>query len=473
MLINKIAKFFYVALFVVALEAVADLPDFSGYAESLSPAVVNISTTRTIKGGQGGPMMFGGDPNAQEFNEIIQRFFGQGMVPHGRGPDINAESLGSGFIISEDGYIITNNHVIHDADKIIVGLNDGVDYPAKVVGTDPTSDLALLKIDAGHKLPFLTFGSSANLKVGEWVFAIGSPFGFDYSVTQGIVSAKGRGLNTDKYIPFIQTDVAINPGSSGGPLFNMKGEVVGVNSQIVSRSGGYLGLSFAIPSDVAKDVVEQLKKNGKVERGWLGVSFQQMDKDLAESFGLSQPKGALVAEVMEDSPAAKAGLKSGDIIMKFNDKPVASASDLPHLVGFTKPGTKVTLEVLRKGKTMTTDVTVGELAQEHEETPVKEGEKVKANFLGIAVRDLTGDEKKQLEITQGVLIDRIGMDSPAARIGLRPGDVIFMLNNVPMNSKADFDKAAAAIKPNMVVSMLMGRRGLGQRYLAIRIPDME
>lgn len=473
MLINKIAKFFYVALFMVALEAVADLPDFSGYAESLSPAVVNISTTRTIKGGQGGPMMFGGNPDAQEFNEIIQRFFGQGMMPPGRGPDINAESLGSGFIISEDGYILTNNHVIHEADKIIVGLNDGVDYPAKVVGTDPTSDLALLKIDVGHKLPYLTFGSSANLKVGEWVFAIGSPFGFDYSVTQGIVSAKGRGLNTDKYVPFIQTDVAINPGSSGGPLFNMKGEVVGVNSQIVSRTGGYLGLSFAIPSDVAKDVIEQLKKTGKVERGWLGVAFQQMDKDLAESFGLSQPKGALVAEVMEDSPAAKAGLKSGDIIMKFDDHPIASASDLPHLVGFTKPGTTVKLEVLRKGETKNMNLTVGALAQEHEETPVKEGEKVKANFLGIEARNLTQDEKKQLEITQGVLIERLGADSPAARIGLRPGDVIFMLNNVPMNSKADFDKTAAAIKPNSVVSMLMGRRGLGQRYIAIRIPDME
>lgn len=473
MLINKIAKYFYLALFVVALDAVADLPDFSGYAEKLSPAVVNISTTRTIKGGQGGPMAFGGNPDAQEFNEIIQRFFGHGMMPPGAGPDYDAESLGSGFIISADGYVLTNNHVIQEADKIVVGLNDGVDYPAKVVGTDPTSDLALLKIDVDHTLPVLEFGSSADLKVGEWVFAIGSPFGFDYSVTQGIVSAKGRGLNSDKYVPFIQTDVAINPGSSGGPLLNMEGEVVGINSQIVSRNGGYLGLSFAIPSDVAKDVIEQLKKNGKVERGWLGVSFQQMDKDLAESFGLSQPKGALVAEVMEDSPAAKAGLKAGDIILKFDDHQIASASDLPHLVGFTKPGTNVKLDVLRKGETKEMTLKVGALAQEHDETPAQSDKKVKANFLGVEARNLTSDEKKQLEIAQGVLIERIGSESPAARAGLRPGDVIFVLNNVTLKDKADFDKVAAAIKPNTVVSMLMGRRGLGQRYIAIRIPDME
>lgn len=470
MLINKIAKFFYVTLFVVSMNAFADLPDFSGYAESLSPAVVNISTTRTVKAPQGGPMMFGGG-DAQDFNEIIQRFFGQNMMPNG--PDYNAESLGSGFLISDDGYILTNNHVILEADKIVVGLNDGVDYPAKVVGTDPTSDLALLKIEVDHKLPFLSFGSSAELKVGEWVFAIGSPFGFDYSVTQGIVSAKGRGLNTEKYVPFIQTDVAINPGSSGGPLFNMKGEVVGVNSQIVSRTGGYLGLSFAIPSDVAKDVIEQLKSSGKVERGWLGVSFQQMDKDLAESFGLSQPKGALVSEVTEDSPASKAGLQSGDIILQFDDHLVASASDLPHLVGFTKPGTTVKLQVLRKGETKSIELKVGALAQAPEEVVHESGKEVKTNLLGMEVRELTADEMKQLEITTGVLITRLGANSPAARAGLRPGDVVFTLNNVPLNTPVDFDKVAAALKPNTIVSMLMGRRGLGQRYLAIRLPEVE
>lgn len=470
MLINKIAKYLYVMLLVITTTAFAQLPDFTGYAETLSPTVVNISTTRVVKGGQGGPIVFGG-PDAQEFNEIIQRFFGQNMMPNPQ--EYNAESLGSGFIISEDGYILTNNHVIQEADKIIVGLNDGVDYPAKVVGVDPTSDLALLKIEAKEKLPVVVFGSSADLKVGEWVFAIGSPFGFDYSVTQGIVSAKGRGLNTDKYVPFIQTDVAINPGSSGGPLFNMKGEVVGVNSQIVSRSGGYLGLSFAIPSDVAKDVIQQLKASGKVERGWLGVSFQQMDKDLAESFGLSQPKGALVAQVMEDSPAAKAGLKTGDIIMKFNDQMIQSASDLPHLVGFTKPGTAVTLEILRKGETKTMTLKVGALAQAQEEVAPSESKKMKSNFLGIEARDLTPDEKKQLEIANGVLISRLSPDSPAARAGLRPGDVLFMVNNVAINNKSDFDKAVGTLKPNMLVAMLMGRRGLGQRYLAIRLPDME
>ncbi len=378
--------------------------------------------------------------------------------------------MGSGFIISEDGYILTNNHVIKDADSIVVGLSDEIDYPAKVIGTDPTSDLALLKIEVNRKLPVVKFGSSADLKVGEWVFAIGSPFGFDYSVTQGIVSAKGRGLQSDKYVPFIQTDVAINPGSSGGSLFNMKGEVVGVNSQIVSRTGGYLGLSFAIPSDVAKDVIQQLKANGKVERGWLGVSFQQMDKDLAESFGLSQPKGALVADVIDDSPAAKAGLKNGDIIMTFNGHPVPSANELPHLVGFTKPGTTVKMDILRQGVNKTITLKVGALAQEEEHTPYQESKKMKMNILGIQARDLSSDEKKQLELTEGVLIEAIGRDSPAAYAGLRRGDVVFMINGVVLKSKEDFDRAVAGVKPKSLVSILMGRRDLGQRYLAIRLP---
>lgn len=471
MLINKIAKVLGALLCVCALQSVADLPDFSGYVETLSPTVVNISTTRTVKAGGPGPMTFGGDPNAQEFNEIIQRFFGPNFAPNN--PEYDAESLGSGFIISDDGYILTNNHVILEADSVVVGLNDGVDYPAKVVGTDPTSDLALLKIEVDHKLPTVKFGSSTDLKVGEWVFAIGSPFGFDHSVTQGIVSAKGRGLNTEKYVPFIQTDVAINPGSSGGPLFNMKGEVVGVNSQIISRTGGYLGLSFAIPSDVAKDVIAQLKGTGKVERGWLGVSFQDMDKDLAESFGLSQPKGALVSEVMEDSPAAKAGLKTGDIIMNFEGHPIATASDLPHLVGFTKPGTTVKLDILRKGETKALTVKVGALAQPQEDHAAQPDKKIKSNLIGILARELTADEKKQLEITTGVLAEAIGNGSPAARAGLRPGDVLFMMNGITLQTKADFDKAVAEIKPNTVVSILMGRRGVGQRYLAIRIPDMD
>ncbi len=468
---KQVTKFFCMFMCVIALQAFADLPDFSGYVEELSPTVVNISTTRTVKGvAPGGPPLTFGGPDAQEFNEIIQRFFGQNFP---NAPEYDTESLGSGFIVSEDGYVLTNNHVIQGADSIVVGLSDGEDYPAKVIGTDPTSDLALLKIETHHKLPIVKFGSSAKLKVGEWVFAIGSPFGFDHSVTQGIVSAKGRGLNTEKYVPFIQTDVAINPGSSGGPLFNMKGEVVGVNSQIISRSGGYLGLSFAIPSDVAQDVITQLKSTGKVARGWLGVSFQDMDKDLAQSFGLSQPKGALVSEVMEDSPAAKAGLKPGDIIIAFNAQPIASASDLPHLVGFTKPGTLIKLEILRHKEAKTLTLKVGALAQPQEERPTEGSKKVKTNLLSILTRDLTADEKKQLEISTGVLIEAVGNGSPAARAGLRPGDILFTLNGIELKSKADFDKVASELKPNMVVAMLMGRRGMGQRYLAIRIPDVE
>ncbi len=338
---NRLIRLFSpLCLLAVSSVTQAQLPDFTHLSKELSPTVVNISSTRNAASSS--QNQFEGTPD--EFQDKFQQFFGTPFSPE----DYDSESLGSGFVISKDGYIMTSNHVIQDSNEIVVRTIDGDEYDAEIVGADPGSDLALLKIEPESELLPVTFGSSTDLQVGEWVVAIGAPFGFDYSVTAGIVSAKGRPLQTEKYVPFIQTDVAINPGNSGGPLFNMRGEVVGINAQIVSRSGGYLGLSFAIPSDVAVDVIDELKSSGHVTRGWLGVLFQDIDRNLAESFGLRQPRGALVAEVVPDSPAAQANLKPGDIITYFGDKRIERAADLPHLVGLTKPGEKVELTVIAK-----------------------------------------------------------------------------------------------------------------------------
>ncbi len=341
-----------------------ELPDFTGLVEKYSPAVVNVSTTqKSDRRGDGS----GGNPDMDEF---FRRFFG----PEGRGPQGpdggggapfgQRRSLGSGFIISAEGYILTNNHVVEDADEIVVRMNDRRELVATLVGADPRSDLALLKVNAAN-LPVVKLGHSNALKPGEWVLAIGSPFGFDYSVTAGIISAIGRSLpteNNENYVPFIQTDVAINPGNSGGPLFNLDGEVIGINSQIYTRSGGFMGVSFAIPVDVALDVVEQLKAHGKVSRGWLGVVIQEVNRDLAESFGLDKPSGALVARVIENGPAAKAGLHEGDIILQFNGQHVDLSSDLPHFVGRAHPGSEAQLVIMRAGKRETLNIVVGELA---------------------------------------------------------------------------------------------------------------
>ncbi|WP_409301806.1 Do family serine endopeptidase, partial [Pseudomonas sp. KCJK8993] len=311
----------------------AELPDFTQLVEQASPAVVNISTTQKLPDRRvsAGPM-----PDLEGLPPMLREFFERGMPPQQRSPrgdrQREAQSLGSGFIISPDGYILTNNHVIADADEILVRLADRSELKAKLVGTDPRSDVALLKID-GKDLPVLKLGKSQDLKAGQWVVAIGSPFGFDHTVTQGIVSAIGRSLPNENYVPFIQTDVPINPGNSGGPLFNLAGEVVGINSQIYTRSGGFMGVSFAIPIDVAMDVSSQLKAGGKVSRGWLGVVIQEVNKDLAESFGLEKPAGALVAQIQDDGPAAKGGLQVGDVILSLNGQPIVMSADLPHLVG--------------------------------------------------------------------------------------------------------------------------------------------
>ncbi|MFI7865105.1 DegQ family serine endoprotease [Ectopseudomonas khazarica] len=444
-----------------SLVAQADLPDFTPLVEEASPAVVNISTRqkvpeRAVAGQSGLPDLEGLPPM---FREFFERSIPQ--VPRNPGGrQREAQSLGSGFIISPDGYIMTNNHVVADADEIIVRLSDRSELEAKLIGADPRSDVALLKVE-GKNLPTVRLGKSEELKVGEWVLAIGSPFGFDHSVTAGIVSAKGRSLPSDSYVPFIQTDVAINPGNSGGPLFNLKGEVVGINSQIFTRSGGFMGLSFAIPMEVAMQVADQLKADGKVTRGWLGVVIQEVNKDLAESFGLDKPAGALVAQVLEDGPADKGGLQVGDVILNLNDKPIIMSADLPHLVGGLKPGEKAQLDVVRDGSRKKLNVIIGTLPEEGQELaagdPAQGGERSN-NRLGVTVVELTAEQKKGLDLKGGVVVKEV-LNGPAAMIGLRPGDVITHLNNQAIDSTSTFTQVAQELPKNRSVSMRVLRQG--------------
>ena len=445
---------------VLTAQAEEALPDFTTLVEQASPAVVNISTKQKLPERR---VAAGQMPDLEGLPPMFREFFERNMPQMPRSPrgdrQREAQSLGSGFIISSDGYVLTNNHVVADADEIIVRLSDRSELQAKLVGTDPRTDVALLKVE-GKNLPTVKLGDSEKLKVGEWVLAIGSPFGFDHSVTKGIVSAKGRTLPNDTYVPFIQTDVAINPGNSGGPLFNMKGEVVGINSQIFTRSGGFMGLSFAIPIDVALDVSNQLKKNGKVSRGWLGVVIQEVNKDLAESFGLDKPAGALVAQVLEDGPAAKGGLQVGDVILSMNGQPIIMSADLPHLVGSLKDGDKARLEIIRNGKRQNLDITIGALPEDDVDigTGGQGGAERSSNRLGVSVTDLTAEQKKSLELKGGVVIKEI-QDGPAALIGLRPGDVISHLNNQAITSAKQFTEIAKDLPKNRSVSMRVLRQG--------------
>ena len=444
-----------------SLLAQASLPDFTDLVEEASPAVVNISTRqkmpeRAVAGHPALPDLEGLPPM---FREFFERSIPQ--MPHNPGGrQREAQSLGSGFIISPDGYIMTNNHVVADADEIIVRLSDRSELEAKLIGADPRSDVALLKVE-GKNLPVVRLGKADDLKVGEWVLAIGSPFGFDHSVTAGIVSAKGRNLPSDSYVPFIQTDVAINPGNSGGPLFNLQGEVVGINSQIFTRSGGFMGLSFAIPMEVAMQVADQLKADGKVTRGWLGVVIQEVNKDLAESFGLDKPAGALVAQVLEGGPADKGGLQVGDVILSLNGKPIIMSADLPHLVGGLKPGEKAELNVVRDGSRRKLDVTIGTLPEEGQELaasgPAQGGER-SSNRLGVTVVELTAEQKKGLDLKGGVVVKEV-LSGPAAMIGLRPGDVITHLNNQAIDSTRTFTQVAQDLPKNRSVSMRVLRQG--------------
>lgn len=454
----------------MAAMARADLPDFTGLVEAASPAVVNISTRQKIPEGRGANAM--GMPDLDGLPPGIREFFERSIpqMPRSpRGKQEQAQSLGSGFIISPDGYILTNNHVVADADEIIVRLSDRSDHTAKLIGADPRTDVALLKIEA-KDLPTLKLGNSDQLKVGEWVLAIGSPFGFDHSVTAGIVSAKGRSLPNESYVPFIQTDVAINPGNSGGPLFNLKGEVVGINSQIFTRSGGFMGLSFAIPIDVAMNVANQLRADGKVSRGWLGVVIQEVDKDLAESFGLERPAGALVAQTLDDGPAAKSGIKVGDVILSVNGQKIEESADLPHLIGNLKPGAKADMEIIREGKRQTISVTVGDMPKDDDLASGGErGSDRTSNRLGIAVANLTAEQKKTLDIQGGVVINKLSGDGPAAAIGLRPGDVITHLNNQPIESASAFEKITSALPASRPISMRVVRDGRAS-FITFKLP---
>ena len=409
-------------LFAAARPAASVMvPDFTGIVERNGAAVVNISVTQKLKAAAM-PQFQGIDPD-DPFFQFFRRFGGQ--IPYGQVPQ---HGLGSGFIVSSDGVILTNAHVIAGASEVTVKLTDKREFQAKVVGTDKLSDIAVLKIDADD-LPAVKLGSGANLKVGEWVLAIGSPYGFENTVTSGIVSAKSRSLPAEGYVPFIQTDVAVNPGNSGGPLFNMKGEVIGINSQIYSRTGGYQGLSFAIPIDMAIKVKDQLQQFGKVSRGRLGVTVQEVNQQLADSFGLKTPRGALISSVEAKSPAASAGLKSGDVVLEFNGKKIANPSEFAAQVADLKPGSSTTIQVWRNGSTKNLGVTVGELKDlKVASAGSNAGEHGR---LGLAVRPLTPEESKQVG-GKGLVVE--AAQGAAARAGIRPGDVLLSINGKPIAS---------------------------------------
>jgi len=453
------------------------LPDFTDLVDQVGPSVVNIRTVERVaqRGGNG--------EMDEEMQEFFRRFFGQPIpgVPR-QGPRSNRpqqpqeeerpRGVGSGFILTPDGYVMTNAHVVEGADEVLVTLTDKREFKAKPIGADKRTDVAVVKIEATG-LPFVRIGDVSRVKVGEWVMAIGSPFGLENTVTAGIVSAKGR--DTGDYLPFIQTDVAINPGNSGGPLINMRGEVIGINSQIYSRSGGFMGISFAIPIDEASRVAEQLRVSGRVQRGRIGVQIDQVTRDVAESIGLGRPQGALVRSVETGSPADKAGVEAGDIITKFNGQQIDRATDLPRLVGNTKPGSRASLTVFRRGGTRDLAVTVAEFEQEQvararpiQPTP---DEKTKASSpgaqsIGIVVSDLSATQKKEAKVKGGVRVETVS-DGAAQRAGVREGDIIVAIGNTEISSVREFDAAVAKLDKSKPIPVLL-RRGELASYLLLR-----
>ncbi len=469
-----IKKLVTISTFLLALAGTAfakELPDFTELAEKQGPSVVNISVTQVVQG-NGNP--FGGMQDDDQFNELFRRF-GLPMpgMPRGQMPpqDYKSQSLGSGFIISGDGYILTNAHVVNEADEVIVKLSDRREFKAKIIGADRRTDIALLKIDAAG-LPKVSIGDPNQLKVGEWVAAIGSPFGLENTMTAGIVSAKGRALPQENFVPFIQTDVAINPGNSGGPLFNLKGEVVGINSQIYSRSGGSMGLSFAIPIDVAVDISNQLKAGGKISRGWLGVSIQEMTKELADSFGMKNSNGALVAGVEKNGPADKGDVQAGDVILKLDGKTINTSSDLPRAVGAVKPGKVVSVEVFRKGAVKTLSITVGEAPSDKDEVILqnKGTAKSEINRIGLVLRELTPQQKKNLNGKTGLLVTE--SQGSAALAGIRRGDVVLGFNNNEVPTIERFNKVLAAIPNGKTVAVLV-QRGDSTLYVPVKVSDAK
>jgi serine protease Do len=441
--------------------------------EQYSPAVVNIST----KAKRASQTKFRREfrmpdlPKDSPFNDFFRHFFeGQPGGWDGEEGVLTPKSLGSGFIITSDGYVLTNSHVVEKADEIIVSLSDRREFEAKVIGHDKQSDTAILKIEA-KDLPTVKIGKSKDLKVGEWVLAIGSPFGFDHSVTAGIVSAKGRSLPRENYVPFIQTDVAINPGNSGGPLFNLDGEVVGVNSQIYSRTGGFMGLSFAIPIEVAMNVADQLRTSGKVSRGWLGVLIQDVTRELAESFGMDQPSGALISRVLPDSPAEKAKLLPGDVIMAFNGKKLMNSSELPPLVGTSKVNQPSKLSVLRQGKMTEIEVVIGELPSE-EEMEAKTGsvEQTSNKALGIKVKELSPEQIEKRQLANGGVVVYETTPGAGRSSGIRRGDIIQMIGNKKISNVKEFEDVVGGLKPGKSVAVLVLRRA-GPVFLALKVPE--
>ena len=428
------------------------LPDFATIAQQYGPAVVNITVSGTRKTGlQGAP---------DEENPLSQFFRG---TPFRFGPppsEVPVQGQGSGFIVAADGIVLTNAHVVQGATEVTVKLTDRREFRAKVLGADPGTDIAVLRIDA-KDLPVVNLGDPAGTRVGDWVVAIGSPYGFDNSVSAGIVSAKGRSLPGDAYVPFIQTDVAVNPGNSGGPLFNLAGEVIGINSQIYSRTGGYQGLSFAIPINVALKVRDQIVATGRVAHARLGVSVQEMNQALAESFGLKRPEGALVAFVQPGSAAERAGVQPGDVIVKFAGKPIVAAGDLSSLVGQATPGDTAALEILRKGETRELTATLGAAKAEPVEKVASEGQA--KGRIGLAVRPLTPEERKEANVAGGLLVEEVG--GPAAQAGVQPGDILLMAGGKPVKSVEDL-RAATANNGNVA---LLVQRGEARVFVPLKL----
>lgn len=466
----------YLLIFIMLFSSfqiqAGSLPAFADLVEENGKAVVNISTRQKLPSNHSWNKLreeLGDElqiPEGSPLGELFKHFLGEGNLPR---QQQEATSLGSGFILSENGYIITNHHVVDGADEILVRLSDKRELSATVIGSDEFSDIALLKVEA-NDLPVVNIGNSESLRVGDWVLAIGSPFGFDHSATAGIVSAKGRSLPKANYVSFIQTDVAINPGNSGGPLFNLDGEVIGINSQIYSRTGGFMGLSFAIPVEAAMNVVNQLKKSGSVSRGWLGVYIQEITHEIAQSFNLKKPVGALVSQVISDSPAEKSGFKAGDVILSFNKKRILDSSDLPPLVGRVPVGTKAKVEILRNGREKTLQVTIEQLPSENKPIAAAKTEPSSSNRMGVEVIDL--DEESLKVLGRGVLVRKVEPGSPAEQSGLAKGDVLLQLDRKNVKNVADFRKKVAKLPIGRMIPVLVHRQGADQ-FIVMKISDNE
>ncbi|GAA5523872.1 periplasmic serine endoprotease DegP [Microbulbifer aestuariivivens] len=446
-------SFFILCLMISASACARGLPELTDLIQKNSPAVVKINTVERTRATSALP---------PQYQQQIPDIFRHLLEPRGR-EQRPAASMGSGFIISSDGYVVTNNHVVDGADEVVVTLTDRREYDARVIGTDARSDLALLKIE-GDDLPTVSWGDSEALQVGEWVVAIGSPFGLDYSASAGIVSAMGRSIpneSRENYVPFIQTDVAINPGNSGGPLFNLNGEVVGINSQIYTRSGGSIGLSFAIPARLAQDVVAQLRDKGRVDRGWLGVGIQDVDRNMAQAMGLSRPAGALVAQVESGAPAAEAGILAGDIITRFDGERIMESGDLPHAVGQTRPGAEVPVDLMRKGKSVRVQVTVGALPGEdgpNQQAAVNPSNDI-GGRLGLEVEEIPEGLKQRLGVDSGVIVKQVVPGKPGARAGLRNGDIIAQLGFEEVTDLQDYFSVVKQLPANELLPIRFFRGG--------------